>query len=48
MPIPKSASTPAPVPVSSSGCATPDPFVALGGGVCYRGGWLPPGMPIPK
>ncbi len=25
-------------------CATPDPFVALGGGTCVNGGWLPPGM----
>src|SRR5262245_39394146 len=26
------------------GCATPDPFVTLGGGTCVNGGWLPPGM----
>ncbi len=25
-------------------CSTPDPFVALGGGHCVNGGWLPPGM----
>ena len=31
-------STPSPSP-----CATTDPFVALGGGVCVNGGWLPPG-----
>ncbi len=29
------------------GCDTPDPFLALGGGACYAGGWLAPGMPIP-
>ncbi len=29
------------------GCTGPDPFASLGGGTCYRGGWLPPGMPIP-
>ncbi len=28
-------------------CTTPDPFVAMGGGTCYNGGWLPPGMPVP-
>jgi hypothetical protein len=25
-------------------CGTPDPFVILGGGTCYNGDWLPPGM----
>jgi hypothetical protein len=35
---------PGPTP---EGCTTPDPFVALGGGTCFMGGWLPPGMPIP-
>lgn len=43
--------TPPPVtqpPVSSpQGCTTADPFAALGGGTCFNGGWLPPGMPIP-
>ena len=29
------------------GCATPDPFAAMGGGSCFGGGWLPPGMPAP-
>jgi hypothetical protein len=29
------------------GCGTPDPFVAFGGGVCFDGGWLPPGVPAP-
>jgi endonuclease/exonuclease/phosphatase family metal-dependent hydrolase len=32
---------------AQTGCATPDPFTALGGGTCYNGGWFPPGMPIP-
>jgi hypothetical protein len=27
-----------------AGCATSDPFVALGGGTCLNGGWFPPGM----
>jgi glucose/arabinose dehydrogenase len=26
-------------------CATPDPFVAIGGGVCVGGGWVPAGHP---
>ena len=29
------------------GCTTPDPFEVFGGGVCYGGGWLPPGIPAP-
>jgi endonuclease/exonuclease/phosphatase family metal-dependent hydrolase len=32
---------------AQAGCTGPDPFASLGGGTCYRGGWLPPGMPIP-
>lgn len=28
-------------------CTTPDPFAGLGGGTCYNGGWLPPGMTPP-
>ena len=32
---------------AQAGCSTPDPFAALGGGTCYRGGWFPPGMAIP-
>ena len=32
---------------AQTGCTGPDPFAVLGGGTCYRGGWLPPGMPIP-
>jgi exonuclease III len=34
-------------PPAAPGCASPDPFVALGGGTCVTGGWLPPGMPPP-
>lgn len=32
-------------PPPGSSCTTPDPFAALGGGVCRDGGWLPPGTP---
>jgi glucose/arabinose dehydrogenase len=32
----------------AGGCATPDPFVALGGGTCVNGGWLPPGIAPPS
>jgi hypothetical protein len=56
MPIPGGDSpTPAPAPApetvtptapSAEGCQTPDPFVALGGGTCFNGDWLPPGMEI--
>lgn len=50
-PIPPTP-TPAPAPApalapSQGGCVTPDPFAAMGGGTCYGGGWLPPGMTIP-
>ena len=45
-PSPPPPPPPSPPP-SSGGCTTPDPFVALGGGTCWEGGWLPPGMPIP-
>ena len=37
--------TPAPAPTTS--CATPNPFASMGGGMCYQGGWLPPGMVPP-
>src|SRR5687768_2381831 len=30
--------------LASPSCTTPDPFVALGGGVCLNGGWVPKGM----
>ena len=32
---------------AQAGCTGPDPFAALGGGTCYKGGWFPPGMAIP-
>lgn len=28
-------------------CQTPDPFAAIGGGTCHKGGWLPPGLSPP-
>jgi hypothetical protein len=41
---PTSAAPTAPAPApTNSGCSTPDPFVAMGGGVCINGGWYPPG-----
>ena len=41
--------TPPPVnpPPPTGSCTTPDPFTSIGGGTCYAGGWLPPGMPVP-
>jgi hypothetical protein len=30
------------------GCASLDPFASLGGGRCYDGGWLPPGIDPPN
>jgi phosphatidylserine/phosphatidylglycerophosphate/cardiolipin synthase-like enzyme len=35
------SSSPASVAPSGTTCATPDPFVAIGGGVCIDGGWRP-------
>lgn len=29
----------------SGGCTSPDPFAAIGGGVCVNGGWAPPSRP---
>ena len=51
-PAPPAQQTPTPTPTpapptpapSPSSCATSDPFVALGGGTCFNGGWFPPGM----
>lgn len=47
----QSAAAPAPsvplVPLAPASCVTPDPFSAMGGGTCYNGGWLPPGMRPP-
>jgi glucose/arabinose dehydrogenase len=31
---------------SGGTCTIPDPFVAIGGGVCVGGGWLPAGHPL--
>jgi glucose/arabinose dehydrogenase len=42
-PPPPPAPTPPPLP-STGGCTAPDPFVSLGGGRCFNGGWLPPGL----
>ncbi len=38
-------STPAPTTPTapSTGCSTPDPFAAIGGGTCVNGGWRPSG-----
>ena len=33
--------------MSTGGCTTGDPFASLGGGTCYNGNWLPPGMALP-
>ena len=30
------------LPTTTTGCSTPDPFAAMGGGTCVNGGWLPP------
>jgi phosphatidylserine/phosphatidylglycerophosphate/cardiolipin synthase-like enzyme len=54
-PLAAGASVPAPPPVapiavpvapSTGSCSTPDPFVAMGGGVCTAGGWVPKGHPL--
>lgn len=45
---PPPSPSPAPAPATPpAGCTTLDPFAAIGGGTCYNGGWLPPGMPVP-
>ena len=46
--LPHRLPPPAPPPSGPGSCATPDPFVSLGGGTCYNGGWLPPGMSPPS
>ena len=28
-------------PSAPGTCITPDPFVAIGGGLCINGGWIP-------
>jgi hypothetical protein len=45
-PTPSPAPSPAPGPSAPSGCSTADPFANMGGGTCYKGGWLPPGMTL--
>ncbi len=45
-PAPTTPAPPPPVAVPT-GCSTPDPFAAMGGGTCAYGGWLPPGMFVP-
>ena len=47
-PTPAPTPTTAPVPAPSGSCSTPDPFVSIGGGTCYAGDWLPPGMTPPN
>ena len=46
--VPSASPTPVSPPPSSIPCPTADPFAAIGGGTCYNGGWLPPGMSIPN
>ena len=46
-PAPPSSQPAAPPPTSTQGCTTPDPFAGMGGGTCWNGGWLPPGMTAP-
>lgn len=46
-PTPTPAPAPSPTPSTPQGCFTPDPFAVMGGGTCYNGGWLPPGMAVP-
>ena len=42
LPAPVSPTSSVSVPVTSSvGCTIPDPFVAIGGGTCVNGGWIP-------
>lgn len=45
--ISPSTDTPTTPPSSTGQCSTPDPFAEIGGGTCYNGGWLPPGMAPP-
>jgi uncharacterized repeat protein (TIGR02543 family) len=50
---PSPGSSGSPLPGATSGasigslCTMPDPFTTIGGGTCYNGGWLPPGMSPP-
>jgi glucose/arabinose dehydrogenase len=43
---PPAPPAPAPGAPPATACATPDPFVAIGGGVCVNGGWVPRGHPL--
>jgi glucose/arabinose dehydrogenase len=45
-PPPPPAPAPGPSPAPPGTCAIPDPFVAIGGGVCVSGGWVPRGHPL--
>jgi hypothetical protein len=45
-PAPAPSPSPSPTP-QPAGCSTPDPFVAIGGGVCVNGGWVPRGTSVP-
>ena len=40
--------TPTPPAPGAGGCVPPDPFAAMGGGTCFNGGWLAPGMMPPS
>jgi hypothetical protein len=45
---PPPAPTPTPpTPTVPGACVSADPFTFFGGGTCWNGRWLPPGMPVP-
>jgi glucose/arabinose dehydrogenase len=44
---PPAAPVAPPTQSPAAGCTTPDPFASMGGGTCYNGGWLPPGIQVP-
>ena len=44
VPLGTPGSMPTSAPAATSGCVTPDPFMAIGGGACVNGGWIPAGM----
>ena len=33
-------------PPSANSCQGSDPFLSIGGGTCYKGGWVPAGMKL--
>jgi hypothetical protein len=41
--VPGAAAPPTTPPTTPGGCTTPDPFTAMGGGICTNGGWRPKG-----